>query len=56
MMKDKIKQITSAESFTEELKKVQKKIGKEKLSDNELFILTCDKILRSYTFEEKGYK
>ncbi len=55
-MNDIIKEITSVEAFTEELKKVQKKIGREKLTENELFILTCEKILRSFTYEEKGYK
>ncbi len=55
-MKNKLNKIESAETFTEELKRVQKKIGKEELMDNDLFILTCEKILHTYTFEEKGYK
>ncbi len=55
-MENKTQKIDSAEAFAEELKRVQKKIGKEELTDNDLFILTCEKILHTYTFEEKGYK
>ncbi len=55
-MKNDLKTIESAEAFAKELKRVQKKAGKEKLTDNDLFILTCEKILHTYTFEEKGYK
>ena len=55
-MKNEIKEIESAESFTKELKAIQSKVGKEMLTDNELFVLTCEKLLRTYTFEEKGYK
>ena len=49
------KEIESEESFVEKLKVVKKKIGKELLTDDDLFIMMCEKILRSYTFEEKGY-
>lgn len=55
-MENEIKEIESAESFTKELNAIQNKVGKEMLSDNDLFILTCEKLLRTYTFEEKGYK
>ena len=56
IMKNEIKEIESTELFTKELKAVQKKVGKEMLTDNDLFMLTCEKLLRTYTFEEKGYK
>ena len=55
-MKNEIQEIESTESFTKELKAIQNKIGKEQLTDNDLFVLTCEKLLRTYTFEEKGYK
>lgn len=55
-MKNEIKEIESTESFTKELKDIQKKVGKKMLTDDDLFILTCEKLLRTYTFEEKGYK
>jgi len=55
-MDKKILEIESAESFTEKLKAVKKKVGKELLNDDDLFIMMCEKIMRSYTFEEKGYK
>ena len=55
-MDKKIIEIESAESFTEKLKEVKKKVGKELLTDDDLFIMICEKILHSYTFEEKGYK
>lgn len=55
-MKNEIKEIESTESFTEELKTARKKVGKKMLSDNDLFLLTCEKLLRTYTFEEKGYR
>lgn len=55
-MEGKIEEIESVESFSKKLHVVQKKIGKEILSDNDIFILTCEKLMRTYTFEEKGYK
>ncbi len=55
-MDKEIQEITSAESFKENCKKVKRKIGKEPLTDDDLFILLCKKIMRTYTFEEKGYQ
>ncbi len=55
-MNKKIKEIESAESFAERLKEVKKKVGKELLTDDDLFIMICEKIFHTYTFEEKGYK
>jgi uncharacterized membrane-anchored protein YjiN (DUF445 family) len=55
-MDKRIKEIESEESFAEKLKEVKKKVGKELLTDDDLFIMICEKILRTYTFEEKGYK
>ena len=55
-MENKIKEIESAESYTKKLKVTQDKLGKEMLTDDDLFVLTCEKLLRTFTFEEKGYK
>ena len=51
-----IRVIESQESFKNDVKKAQDKLGREMLSDDDLFVLTCDKLLRTSTFEEKGYK
>ena len=56
MIKKEIQEIESHEAFQNEVKKAQEKLGNEMLSDNDLFVLTCEKILRTYTFKEKGYK
>jgi len=55
-MNKETKEIESAEMFAENLKEVKKKIGKELLTDDDIFCLLCEKIMRTYTFEEKGYK
>jgi hypothetical protein len=55
MIKKEIQEIESHEAFQNEVKKAQEKLGREMLSDNDLFVLTCEKIVRTYTFEEKGY-
>lgn len=55
-MEDEIKEIQSAEEFAGKLKAVKRKMGKELLSDDDLFVLACEKIARTYTYEEKGYQ
>lgn len=48
--------VRSREEFKERAKEGQDKIGEKMLDDNDLFVMTCQKIARTHTFEEKGYK
>ncbi len=42
--------------FQKDIEKVNEKIGKESLTDDDIIILASQSIKRTYTFEEKGYK
>ena len=42
-------------SFEEKVNDVKNKIGKEKLTEDDIILLTAESILHTYTFEEKGY-
>jgi hypothetical protein len=42
-------------SFEETVKTVKSKIGKKKLTDEDLLVLAAENILHTHTFEEKGY-
>lgn len=42
--------------FGKKMDEVQCKIGKETLSNDDLLILAAQSIMKTYTFEEKGYK
>jgi hypothetical protein len=48
-------QIQHSDSFENTVKGVKNKIGKEKLTDDDILLLTAESILYTYTFEEKGY-
>lgn len=43
-------------SFQENVMKINEKIGKEELTDDEIIFLASQSIKKTYTFEEKGYK
>jgi hypothetical protein len=47
--------IDSQESFERRLREAREKTGKVLLDDDNLFVLTCEKLLHTYTFEERGY-
>jgi hypothetical protein len=49
-------QIMNNETFDEKYEIVQKKIGVASLSDEELLIIACREISRTYTFDEKNYQ
>lgn len=42
--------------FTDKIIAIDNKVGKEQLTDDQLLLLAARSILKSYTFEEKGYK
>ena len=50
-----IKPILSYNYFKKRKKEVENKLGNEILTDDDLFILACDKLFHSYTYEEIDY-
>ena len=45
----------SAESLQQAFEKVKEKIGVRQLTDDDILVLACAEIARSYSREEKGY-
>jgi hypothetical protein len=43
------------ETLSQALAKVKAKTGASALSDDDVLIIACAEIARSYTYEEKGY-
>lgn len=54
-MEKEINKIVSFEYFSNRQKEVAEKVGKKELNYDDLFILLCEKILISYSYEEKKY-
>lgn len=42
--------------FTNTIIAIDDKLGKDQVTDDQLLLLAARSILKSYTFEEKGYK
>jgi hypothetical protein len=42
-------------AFLQRVKKVQERIGRELLTDDDLIVLACEEISRTFTREEKQY-
>ena len=55
-METTIKNITTYTCFLKRLKEIKEKMGKHILTDDDLFVLMCEKIIQSYTYEEKDYQ
>jgi hypothetical protein len=43
------------ETFQQAVDKVKEKVGKELLTDDDVLVLACAEIARTYSREEKGY-
>ncbi len=43
------------ETFRQAIKKVKEKLGVQLLSDDDILMLACEEIARTYGREEKGY-
>ncbi|MGD9201713.1 MAG: hypothetical protein PVI26_09135 [Chitinispirillia bacterium] len=54
-MENETQKIVSIKYFSERRKEVVEKIGRKLLNDDDIFILMCEKLLKSYTYEEKKY-
>ncbi len=54
-MKKKIREISSSDSFVQRLEQAKNKLEHELLNDDDLFVMACEKLMQTYTFEEKGY-
>lgn len=48
-------EIDSQDTFAGQLEQARAKCARVKLNDQELFVLTCGELMRTYTLEEKGY-
>ena len=45
----------SSETLQQAIEKVKENMGKRPLSDDEILLLACEEIARTYGREEKGY-
>jgi hypothetical protein len=47
--------VETSETLQQAALKAKEKIGTRPLSDNEILVLACEEIARTYSREEKGY-
>lgn len=45
-----------AETLAQATERVQKTVGKRRLTDDEVVLLACAELARTYTRDEKGYR
>jgi hypothetical protein len=47
--------IDTPETSDQAVEKVKKRLGSSPLTDDDILVLACDEIARTYSREEKGY-